>query len=110
MKLVRDDFRGGQRYFFFCPGCQHAHSYTVNSGIQGQNWSFDAATLSFTPSLLIYTKHPETKQRQTLCHLFIKNGKIEFCGDCEHKLSGQTVDLPDFPDDYGLPEPYEVVK
>lgn len=51
--------------------------------------------------------------RRTLCHYFIKTGAdlqsmeqrgldpsksyIEFCGDSPHKLSGQTVELPDWP-------------
>lgn len=35
----------------------------------------------------------------TICHYFIKAGRIEFCGDCTHALKGQTVDLPDFPAD-----------
>lgn len=35
--------------------------------------------------------------KETLCHYFIRSGKIEFCGDSPHKLSGQTVDLPDWP-------------
>ena len=28
------------------------------------------------------------------CHLFVTDGKIIYCGDCTHELSGQTVDLP----------------
>lgn len=33
-----------------------------------------------------------------ICHYFIRGGKIEFCGDSTHNLSGQTVDLPDIPE------------
>lgn len=109
MKIVRDQYCSGHRYWFFCPGCRHAHSYTVGCGIAGQNWSFDSASVSFSPSLRVYVTDPETKQDITLCHLFVRNGKIEFCGDCKHNLSGQTVDLPGFPDGYELPEPHEVV-
>jgi hypothetical protein len=35
--------------------------------------------------------------QRTLCHYFIRAGKIEFCGDSPHNLAGQTVDLPDWP-------------
>lgn len=30
-----------------------------------------------------------------ICHSFVRNGRIEFLGDCTHALAGQTVDLPD---------------
>jgi hypothetical protein len=30
-----------------------------------------------------------------LCHYFIVDGRIRYCGDCQHELAGQTVDLPD---------------
>ena len=31
-----------------------------------------------------------------VCHSFIRDGRIQFLGDCTHHLAGQTVDLPDF--------------
>jgi hypothetical protein len=34
------------------------------------------------------------------CHYFIRDGQIQFCGDCTHSLSGQTVPLPDLPEGY----------
>lgn len=109
MKILRNSFRSGYRYWFYCPGCKHAHSYTVGCNIPDQNWTFEQQTVSFSPSLRVYTTHPVTKAETTLCHLFIKNGKIEFCGDCEHELKGQHVNLPEFPKDYGVPEPWELV-
>ena len=110
MKLIRDEFRGGHRYWFYCPGCRGAHAYTVGCAAVKANWSFDPATLSFTPSLRCYTSDPETGRGDvTRCHLHVTNGRIEFCGDCPHDHNGKTVDLPEFPESYGLPEPYEVV-
>ena len=77
MKLIRHEFRGGHRYWFYCPGCRHAHSYTVGcAGLANQNWSFDADKLSFTPSLRVYYTHPETKADITTCHLHVTGGKI----------------------------------
>ena len=29
------------------------------------------------------------------CHSFITDGMIEFLGDCQHSLAGQTVELPE---------------
>jgi hypothetical protein len=32
------------------------------------------------------------------CHSFVKDGQIQFLGDCFHTLKGKTVDLPDWDD------------
>ena len=34
-----------------------------------------------------------------VCHSFVTNGRIQYLGDCTHKLAGQTVDLPDWEDE-----------
>lgn len=49
-----------------------------------------------------------------VCHSFVRAGKIEFLGDCTHALAGQTVALPDWPDDdaessYYLSAPHDAV-
>lgn len=36
-------------------------------------------------------KHPEC----SICHSFVRDGKIEFLNDCTHALAGQTVELPE---------------
>lgn len=79
------------------------------SGLKNQSWSFDRDKITFSPSLRSYYTHPETKAEITTCHLHVENGKIKFCGDCPHDHNNKTVDLPDFPEGYGLPEPHEVV-
>lgn len=62
------------------------------------------------------TSHGDTKGTdvQSRCHTFIRAGKIEFLGDCTHALAGQTVALPDWPDDdaessYYLSAPHDAV-
>lgn len=32
-----------------------------------------------------------------VCHSFVREGRIQFLGDCTHRLAGHTVDLPAFP-------------
>ena len=88
------------RFYFFCPGCKHAHCYDI------PRWSFNnnLENPTFNPSLLMFYNHPDTGERVVTCHLWIKNGKIEFCGDCQHELRSQTVDMIDFPDNYDLPQ------
>lgn len=31
----------------------------------------------------------------SVCHSFVRDGRIQFLSDCTHKLANQTVDLPD---------------
>lgn len=81
-------------YSFYCPGCKYQHVYPVLN--DGSGWQFNGnlETPSFTPSLLNTTKDEEGKTVK-VCHLFITDGKICYCGDCTHELSGQTVELPE---------------
>ena len=70
-------------YCFQCPGCGQWHV------IQTPRWKFngDQQKPTFSPSV----KH--STNTKTTCHYFIRNGKIEFCSDSPHKLSGQTIEL-----------------
>lgn len=76
-----------KQYWFFCPGCQCSHAFTVPP------WSFngDVDKPTFAPSLMCNGHDAATR-----CHSFVKEGKIQFLQDCHHKLAGQTVDLPDW--------------
>lgn len=106
MKLHKYESEGhGTYYYFWCPGCKHCHAYVCNAPDGKPNWSFNGNfdKPTFTPSLLIFVTMPDTKERKTCCHLFVTDGKIAYCGDCPHALNGQTVDMVDIPDDYGLP-------
>jgi hypothetical protein len=80
-----------ERIWIFCPGCEEAHALRVNSELQpGWIWNGDLEKPTFNPSLLA------TGAKR--CHSFIKDGKIQFLADSQHKLAGQTVDLPELPD------------
>lgn len=87
---------------FWCPGCDGAHGVRVRGEHSwGWNGSVDAPT--FTPSVLVtYPANPnaleEFKEWRTerRCHSFVRDGKIQFLGDCTHRLAGQTVEIPDF--------------
>lgn len=89
-------------YMFYCPGCKHEHTYAVC--FNGSEWYFNGnmENPSFTPSLLNveYGLNEKTGKmdiniEKSRCHLFVTDGKIVYCGDCTHELSGQTVDLID---------------
>jgi len=75
------------QYWFWCPGCEYSHAFTVPP------WKFngDLQKPTFTPSLLCNASYPQSR-----CHSFVREGKIQFCNDCHHKLAGKTVPLPEF--------------
>lgn len=72
-------------YTFHCIGCGHSHMFNDEWRFNG---SFESPT--FSPSLLNYL--PDGSQR---CHLFVRNGKIEYLNDCTHKYAGKIIDLED---------------
>lgn len=77
-----------------CPGCGHDHALNVGGKERPQwtfNENFDLPT--FSPSLLVYAEHDG--KRETLCHSFVTNGRIQFMTDSKHKSSGKTMDLPE---------------
>lgn len=93
-------------YHFWCPGCQIGHGFRVQKiGPHDAHpvWNFDGNTKSptFSPSLLVlpYPGDKDGKGRVLRCHLFLKAGKIQFLGDCEHGLKGKTVPLEVWPED-----------
>lgn len=91
MKLQPLSGAGVGGFSFFCPGCDHRHVYYTSGPM---TWSFngDRERPTFTPSLLnTCDAHPDPKQRR--CHLFLTDGKIQYCSDCTHDLAGQTVEM-----------------
>lgn len=94
-------------YGHWCPGCGHMHKIP-------DTWEYDGnpEAPTFAPSV----RHRFTLRKfsngrwngewhrdengrtvRGCCHYFVKDGKIEFCPDSTHRLSGKTVDLPDIP-------------
>ena len=88
-----------REYLFHCPGCKMGHTFITvwgkaealerkKYGKGTPTWAFngDLSKPSFAPSLLYPSQG---------CHLFLKEGVIEFLSDCKHALAGQKVPLPD---------------
>lgn len=107
-KLVRPDPEYWPRddYGFWCPGCREMHTVSVSQkNHSGASWSFDGnlQAPTFNPSYNRRVNTPDMKEYQpdagtSICHSFVRAGRIQFLGDCTHALKGQTVDLPDFPE------------
>jgi hypothetical protein len=105
----------GGKVGYWCPGCDMMHVLTVERGTVGPcwDWNGDADLPTFSPSILVNYHHwvpPVTpanladwqrkpwpqEKRHHVCHAFVREGRVEFLGDCTHALAGQTVPLPDF--------------
>lgn len=75
------------QYLYYCPGCKREHAF----GLQGEGghhtFNMDLENPTVVPSLM------QNFAKYTVCHSFIKNGKIQFLNDCTHELKGQTVEL-----------------
>lgn len=81
-------------FLFWCPGCKFGHAvWTTKKNRVGAQWSFNGnmEKPSFDPSILGLktVNHPR-------CHLFVRNGMLEFCGDCEHEFAGKTIPMEPF--------------
>lgn len=85
-----------------CPGCGASHVVpTTGPNSWGKEWGFndDLEHPTLTPSVLV---HPHgilledgSVGQSPLCHSFVRNGRIEFLGDCTHALAGHTFDMND---------------
>lgn len=81
---------GSTHHLYKCPGCGYEHAFSPQ--VHKYNGNVNLPTVS--PSLL-----HSNPQRYKTCHSFMRDGRIQFLGDCWHELKGQTVDLPDYPSD-----------
>jgi hypothetical protein len=72
---------------FHCPGCECAHPFDLKRW----TWNGSMEAPTFMPSLLCNKDYPESR-----CHSFVKDGWIQFLGDCYHELKGLTVEIPDW--------------
>ena len=76
---------------YHCPGCKYDHAVPA----ERWNWNKDLDKPTLHPSVRHYYTNPKSGVETTTCHYHVKDGNIEYCGDCQHDLKGQTVPLPD---------------
>jgi len=105
MATVESD-KNSSAKLIFCPGCKRGHAFYTSDhdSPNGAVWTFngDYDKPTFSPSMHVTimrrTRSNPTGERITLCHSFVRNGKIQFLNDSQHRLAGQTVDLPNWND------------
>jgi hypothetical protein len=89
-------------WVFYCPGCDCCHAFITARppGEEGFVWTFNRSleNPTFSPSLLVQSPgHKESGRPPIRCHLYLKNGRIEYLTDCSHALAGITVDMKEVP-------------
>ena len=90
------------RWIFFCPACECGHCIKTDPNdkelMGNAYWTFngDQDKPTIRASILVFEgKDNPPFKKQHRCHSFVTDGKIEYLGDCTHKMAGQTVELPD---------------
>jgi len=84
-------------YVMWCPGCEEEHlfrteDWIMHDGKKDDGWKFngDMDLPTFSPSL-----HINAKIKAECCHFILKDGIIDFFGDCYHELKNKKVPLPE---------------
>lgn len=80
-----------------CPACGYGHFFRTVPHDNLPVWSFngDRDRPTFSPSMLVNATMHDRDPKNIRCHSFVRNGRIEFLGDCSHAMAGQTVELPE---------------
>lgn len=88
---LKKAFMGADRqgYIFYCPGCEQDHMF-VTKDEKPPVWAFNGNMVrpTFNPSLLL-------RREGHTCHLFVRDGRIEYLPDCTHELKSKVVSMPD---------------
>ncbi|WP_367187579.1 DUF6527 family protein [Henriciella sp.] len=79
---------------FECPGCGQPHRVQIGRG-KGPRWTFngDHERPTLSPSVNVTWRKRDGSIHKR-CHSFVREGSIQFLGDCTHDLAGQMVRLP----------------
>lgn len=69
------------------------------------SWNIDLDSNTIAPSVLVKSvkRPPEPWEfdenrkiigcQDAVCHSFVRNGTIQYLGDCTHELKGQTIPM-----------------
>ncbi len=90
--------KGGESVWFWCNGCDTHHRYQTkrDDGVtDGPLWKFngDLDNPTFSPSLRCNGSPgvADPERGVHLCHLYLRNGQVQYLNDCTHALAGMTV-------------------
>jgi hypothetical protein len=85
---------GNRLAVMHCPGCGERHFVRVDGP---HKWGFneDVARPTFSPSVLVRARasdptDPDAVAIESVCHFHVREGNIDYLGDCTHKLAGTS--------------------
>lgn len=78
---------------FWDVGLDQPNAFYIRPG-NSWSWNGDFEKPTVSPSILLTNVAARS-------HLFIRDGKLQYLSDCTHELAGKTVDMVDFPEDWG---------
>lgn len=103
----------GNRLMFYCPGCKENHMIRYGNG--AWSWNGDVDKPTFSPSVLTRGHQIERDENgkwtgewirdengnliPSVCHMFVRDGQIQFLNDCTHELKDQTVPMVEWTED-----------
>jgi hypothetical protein len=93
-KLIEDKEHRGM-YCFYCPACNETHYIALSDndcGFPIWRWNGDFEKPTIEPSVKVEYHGAD---KDTVCHSFIRDGRIQYLSDCSHELRGQTIDMVD---------------
>ena len=80
---------------FWCPGCDEACVIRTAGDPPTWTWNGNVDAPTISPSINVTY---DGADKHTICHSFVRDGSIQFLGDCTHAFAGQTIPLPDWPE------------
>lgn len=88
MSGVLEELADGS-HMHWCEGCNTVHVVPTHRG-----WTFNGnlQAPTFSPSVRHQWDFGERREPRC-CHYLIREGRIEYCGDCWHALGGTTRPL-----------------
>lgn len=89
--IIKKGHRDGIEFYrFYCTACEHNHIFFTEGTVK---WSFngDMVKPTFSPSLVNYIDNEGYPKYR--CHLFVKDGMIQYLNDCTHKYAGKTIPM-----------------
>lgn len=101
--MPRAHIKGEQPHVsVYCPGCKRPHTLRVRPTDTSPSWEFDGNLDLPTIRPSIHANPPGQYHihQFPICHSWVTAGRIEYLSDTTHALSGQTIDLPEYPEDW----------
>lgn len=92
-RVIVLDHAGQKSAMLYMPGLPCPIQINITGSHPVWEWNGDVNNPTFTPSIL--TRLPwGSAQYEIVNHVFVRDGKIQYLGDCTHAYRNQTIDLP----------------